>query len=63
MSSEELRDKRIHDLALSIASLLREHPDRAEAIDAYDMARVFFRKATSSRPVPQVPSEFFQERA
>jgi hypothetical protein len=66
MSSEEQpgeRDKRVYDLAVNIASLLREHSDRAEAIDAYDMARVLFRKAASLRPFPQVPSEYLQERA
>jgi hypothetical protein len=63
MSTEELsvRDKRVYELAASIASLLREHPERGEAIDAHDMARVMFRSKTTSRPF-QVPSEYLQER-
>jgi hypothetical protein len=48
------RDRRIHDLALAIAGLMREHPDRAEANDAYDMASIIFRKPKSNlRPAPQ----------
>lgn len=39
-----VREQRIFALALSLASAMRAHPDRDEAIDAYDMARVLFRK-------------------
>lgn len=58
----EARDKRVSELALAIVSLMREHKDRAEAIDAYDIARIAFRKPTSLRPFPQVPVEYLQER-
>ena len=37
------RERRIIALAKQIAALMREHKDRYEAIDAYDMARVLFR--------------------
>lgn len=39
------RERRIIALASSINKLMREHTDRYEAIDAYDMARVMFRLA------------------
>jgi hypothetical protein len=38
------REKSIIKLASRISNLMREHKDRCEAIDAYDMARVLFRK-------------------
>lgn len=40
------REKRIVTLASSINNLMRQHKDRNEAIDAYDVARVMFRKGT-----------------
>ena len=40
------REKRIFKLAQSISNQMRQHPDRNEAIDAYDMARVLFRFET-----------------
>jgi hypothetical protein len=62
--SKELaaRDKRVKLLANAITALMRKHTDRGEAIDAYDMARIAFRKPTSLRPYPQVPTEYLQER-
>jgi DNA-binding SARP family transcriptional activator len=63
MSNElDARDTRVRELADAIVGLMREHEDRAEAIDAYDMARIAFRKPTSLRPYPQVPAEYLQER-
>jgi hypothetical protein len=49
------KEKRIYSLALSITALMRNHPDRLEAIDAYDMARILFRKESSSHLVPRRP--------
>lgn len=43
------REKRIVSVAASINNVMREHPDRNEAIDAYDMARVLFRKGTDEK--------------
>ena len=43
------REKRIVSLAASINNAMREHADRNEAIDAYDMARVLFRKGISEK--------------
>jgi hypothetical protein len=40
------REERIFSLAVSISDLMRSHTDRNEAIDAYDVARVLFRKQT-----------------
>jgi hypothetical protein len=37
------RERRIVRLASGINNLMRKHPDRYEAIDAYDVARVMFR--------------------
>jgi hypothetical protein len=51
------RDKRIKKLAQEICQLMRNHSDRVEAIDAYDMARILFRKPNSHRPIQPVPSE------
>lgn len=41
------REKRIVKLAQSINVLMRKHPDRNEAIDAYDAARILFRNPTN----------------
>ncbi len=62
--SKELvaRDKRVKKLSEAITGLMRKHTNRGEAIDAYDMARIAFRKPTSDRPFPQVPAEYLQER-
>jgi hypothetical protein len=54
---QDSRDLRINELAQEICQLMRNHPDRAEAIDAYDIARVFFRKPCSHRPILPVPNE------
>lgn len=43
------REKRIVSLAVSINKMMREHADRNEAIDGYDMARVLFRKGTNEK--------------
>jgi len=51
------RDIRIKKLAQEICQLMRNHPDRVEAIDAYDMARILFRKPNSRRPILPVPRE------
>jgi len=40
------REKAIIKLASRINNLMRQHKDRNEAIDAYDMARVLFRKGS-----------------
>lgn len=42
--SQSQRERSIIKLATRINDLMREHKDRCEAIDAYDMARVLFRK-------------------
>ena len=47
------REKRIVVLASAINELMRSHKDRNEAIDAYDMARVFFRKGTGDKGIIQ----------
>jgi hypothetical protein len=64
MSKDDLgaRDKRVSELATAIVGLMREHTDRAEAIDAYDMARIAFRKPTSLRPSIPAPAEYLLER-
>ena len=46
------RERRIYALALSISQIMRSHPDRTEAIDAYDVARILFRKGSNDHPVP-----------
>jgi hypothetical protein len=46
-SSLSEREERIVSLASAINNAMRAHPDRDEAIDAYDMARVFFRRTKS----------------
>ncbi len=56
-SSQSRRQKSIIKLASQINDLMRSHPDRAEAIDAYDMARVLFRKPNSHRPILPIPPE------
>ena len=43
-TSQSQREQSIIKLATRINNLMREHKDRCEAIDAYDMARVLFRK-------------------
>jgi hypothetical protein len=40
------RQKRVISLARKIDGVMRAHPDRYEAIDAHDMARVLFRLAS-----------------
>jgi hypothetical protein len=40
------RECNIIALATCICNLMQKHKDRAEAIDAYDIARVLFRKGT-----------------
>jgi hypothetical protein len=47
------REQRIVKLAVAINALMRSHKDRNEAIDAYDMARVFFRKGTGDKGIIQ----------
>ena len=37
------REKRIIKLAQAINTLMHKHPNRNEAIDAYDVARILFR--------------------
>lgn len=49
LSSLSTRERKIVILAVNIANLMRQHPDRNEAIDAYDMARVLFRKGTGEK--------------
>lgn len=44
MQEREQRDQRVYKLASSILGLMREHPNRAEAFDACDVAQVLFRK-------------------
>jgi hypothetical protein len=48
----EKRDKRIASLSAKIVHLMREHPNRVEAIAAHDMARILFR-----RDFPAIPSQ------
>ncbi len=43
-TSKSQRERSIIKLATRISDLMRQHKDRCEAIDAYDMARVLFRK-------------------
>jgi hypothetical protein len=50
-SSLSTREKRIIRLASSINELMRKHKDRNEAIDAYDMARVLFRRGTGEKAI------------
>lgn len=52
VSNQELnlRDDRVRSLALKIASLMRSHINRAEAVDAYDMAKIIFRRSAVNRP-------------
>lgn len=38
------RERRIVALAQRIVAQMKEHPDRLEAIDAVEVARVLFRK-------------------
>ena len=45
------RERRVVNLAVAINRLMREHKDRNEAIDAYDMARILFRKGTGEGAV------------
>jgi hypothetical protein len=47
------REKRVVKLAQAINVLMRKHPDRNEAIDAYDVARVLFRKGTGEKGIIQ----------
>ena len=47
------RECRVLNLASSINGLMREHTDRNEAIDAYDMARILFRKTIESTHAAQ----------
>ena len=37
------REKRIIKLAQALNALMHKHPNRNEAIDAYDAARILFR--------------------
>ena len=48
------RNERIYRLATKITDLLRKHENRAEAVDAHDMARIMFR-----RPVPNRDQTYF----
>ena len=41
--------ERIITLAERICDLMQKHVDRNEAIDAYDIARVLFRKGTDEK--------------
>lgn len=50
------REKRIISLAKKIDVIMREHEDRLEAIDAYDMARILFRKGTEDGGITRRPS-------
>jgi hypothetical protein len=45
----ENRDENVRNLAVKIALLMREHGNRAEAIDAYDMAKILFRRPAPNR--------------
>jgi hypothetical protein len=56
-SSQSSRQESIVKLASQINELMLNHPDRTEAIDAYDMARVLFRKPNSRRPILAIPCE------
>lgn len=47
--SQSRRQEAIFKLASQINELMRKHPNRAEAIDAYDMARVLFRKGSDEK--------------
>jgi len=47
MQRPSSRDARIKRLAKKFAVLMRQHSDRVEAIDAYDMARILFRRPSS----------------
>jgi hypothetical protein len=57
MQRPSSRDARIKRLAQEICRLMRQHSDRVEAIDAYDMARILFRRPSSHRPIFPVPDE------
>jgi hypothetical protein len=52
------RDDRVHSLATKIATLMRDHENRAEAVDAHDMAKILFRRPLANRdqtcsPIPE----------
>ena len=49
MSSVDSRDERVRSLATKITLLLRRSKNRAEAIDAHDMARIIFRREAPNR--------------
>lgn len=51
------REQRIIDLASAINDVMRTHADRDEAIDAYDIARVLFRRTVNPTLDVQVQSE------
>lgn len=55
------REKRIVNLASQINKLMRQHPDRVEAIDAYDVARVLFRTDSGLRRTIAQPTQFIAE--
>jgi hypothetical protein len=44
-------DTKVVALAQKIALMMQDHADRSGALDAYDMARIFYRRlSTPSRP-------------
>jgi hypothetical protein len=43
-ASKNKKEKAIYSLSVKILELMSSHPDRWEAIDACDIARILFRK-------------------
>ena len=43
------RDESIQVLATKIVDVMRQHANRAEAIDAHDMAKIMFRRPSANR--------------
>jgi len=44
MADQKIVDQRVLKLALEIVTLLREHPDRYEAVEAWKVSRALFRQ-------------------
>ena len=57
MQRDISREGRIYAEALRILEIMRSNPNRLEAIDAYDMARILFRKTADSSFSAQGQSE------
>ena len=55
MSTLESRDQRVYKLASRIADLMRKSENRAEAVDAHDMAKIIFRREVSNRDLTSSP--------